>query len=98
MATNVLNANGLTKATAKKQSAQTQRGLPESYEIDKSQLQPTTTSTSGAVAPEGNSGADILRMQDSAGVTESNRQAREIGLRELPSILPPDNIKCPLTL
>lgn len=78
MATNVLNANGLTRATAQKQSTQNNEELPEGYEIDKSQLQPTTTTTTGAVGPEGNSDADILRMQDSAGVTESNRQAQEI--------------------
>lgn len=78
MATNVLNANGLTRATAQKQSTQNNRELPEGYKIDKSQLQPTTTTTTGVVGSEGNSDADILRMQDSSGVTESNRQAQEI--------------------
>jgi len=40
--------------------------------------QPSSTTTTGFQAPEGNSDLDVLRMADSAGVTESNRQAQAI--------------------
>jgi len=74
MATNVLNPNGLTRATA----ASAQQGATDPYAIDQSQLQ-TQVVDSGPGAPvEGVGPGQIRMMQDTAGVTESNRQAREI--------------------
>jgi len=74
---NVLKPNGLTQATAQPTAIQ-QEELPEGYAIDQSQLQETLVASGPGAGVEGTSPAGVRLFQDSSGVTETNRQAREI--------------------
>ena len=77
MATNVLNPNGLTKSTSQPTAAE-QQGLPEGYAIDESKLNETLVASGPGATDTGTSASGIRLFQDTSGVTETNRQARQI--------------------